>query len=161
MGIEYIILVLALLVMSAALPFWPYSRKWGYGPSCLIGIVVLIFVVMVFLVHPQFYILIIKRLFHSFRRKALSNSTEGFFHSLKTIVYRIYQKITNRTFASICKSSTCSTLFYPQPYPQALWVTLRFNLSLLQIMKYIHYDFINFLLQSTSLICSKNQLRTT
>jgi hypothetical protein len=52
MGIEYIILVLAILVMSAALPFWPYSRKWGYGPSCLIGIVVLIFVVMVFLVHP-------------------------------------------------------------------------------------------------------------
>lgn len=49
MGLAFVILVLALIVMAAALPFWPYSRKWGYGPSCLIGIVVLIFIVMAFL----------------------------------------------------------------------------------------------------------------
>jgi len=46
MGLGIVILVLVLLVMTAALPVWPYSRKWGYGPSCLIGIVVLIFVVL-------------------------------------------------------------------------------------------------------------------
>ncbi|GAC1377040.1 MAG: hypothetical protein NVS3B3_17250 [Aquirhabdus sp.] len=46
MGLGIVILVLALMVMTAALPVWPYSRKWGYGPSCLIGIVVLIFVVL-------------------------------------------------------------------------------------------------------------------
>jgi Protein of unknown function (DUF3309) len=52
MGLEYVILVIALLLIAAALPLWPYSREWGYGPSCLIGIVVLIFIVMVFLVRP-------------------------------------------------------------------------------------------------------------
>jgi hypothetical protein len=46
MGLEIVIMILALLIMTAALPAWPYSRKWGYGPSCLIGIVVLIFIVL-------------------------------------------------------------------------------------------------------------------
>lgn len=48
MGLEIVILVIALILITAALPAWPYSRKWGYGPSCIIGIVVLIFVVLFF-----------------------------------------------------------------------------------------------------------------
>jgi hypothetical protein len=40
-----IILVLALL---AALPTWPYSRGWGYFPSGLLGLL-LIIMLLVFL----------------------------------------------------------------------------------------------------------------
>jgi hypothetical protein len=40
-----IILVLALL---AALPTWPYSRSWGYFPSGLLGLL-LIIALLVFL----------------------------------------------------------------------------------------------------------------
>jgi hypothetical protein len=38
-----IILVLALL---GVLPTWPHSRGWGYGPSGLLGLVVLILLVL-------------------------------------------------------------------------------------------------------------------
>ena len=40
-----LIIVMALLLVGA-LPSWPYSRSWGYGPS---GIVTLVVVVVVLL----------------------------------------------------------------------------------------------------------------
>ncbi len=38
-----IILVLALL---AAIPAWPYSRGWGYGPGGIIGLILLIVIIL-------------------------------------------------------------------------------------------------------------------
>lgn len=38
-----IILVLALL---GALPTWPYSRSWGYGPSGLVSVLLVVLLVM-------------------------------------------------------------------------------------------------------------------
>jgi hypothetical protein len=38
-----IILVLALL---GVLPTWPHSRGWGFGPSGLLGLIVLILLVL-------------------------------------------------------------------------------------------------------------------
>ena len=38
-----IILILALL---GALPAWPYSREWGYGPSGIAGLVVVVLIVL-------------------------------------------------------------------------------------------------------------------
>ena len=40
-------LLLALLI--AAIPRWPYSRAWGYGPSGGLGLVLLIIVVLLVL----------------------------------------------------------------------------------------------------------------
>ena len=34
-GVILFFLVVALLI--AALPSWPYSRRWGYWPSCFFG----------------------------------------------------------------------------------------------------------------------------
>jgi hypothetical protein len=41
-----ILLILVLLALVGAFPSWNYSRDWGYGPSGVIGIVLLLLIVM-------------------------------------------------------------------------------------------------------------------
>ncbi len=47
MGLLLLIIVVLLLV--GGLPTWPYSRRWGYGPSGTLGTVLLIVLVLVLL----------------------------------------------------------------------------------------------------------------
>jgi hypothetical protein len=42
-----ILLVIVVLMLLGAVPRWPHSRSWGYGPSGLLGIVVLVLLVLV------------------------------------------------------------------------------------------------------------------
>jgi hypothetical protein len=42
-----IILLIVVLVLLGALPTWPYSRSWGYYPSSLIGVLLLVIVFLV------------------------------------------------------------------------------------------------------------------
>jgi len=44
-----ILLVLLVLILIGALPTWPYSTGWGYYPSGVVGLIVVILVVMVLL----------------------------------------------------------------------------------------------------------------
>ncbi len=46
MSISLILLILLILLLVGALPTWGHSRKWGYGPSGGLGLVVLILVVL-------------------------------------------------------------------------------------------------------------------
>lgn len=41
-----ILLIVLVLLLIGALPAWPYSRSWGYGPTGGLGLVVLIIVVL-------------------------------------------------------------------------------------------------------------------
>jgi hypothetical protein len=41
-----ILIVIAVLVLLGALPAWPHSRGWGYGPSGGAGLVVLILLIL-------------------------------------------------------------------------------------------------------------------
>ena len=41
-----ILVVLAVLMLLGALPTWPHSRNWGYGPSGGLGLVVLIVLIL-------------------------------------------------------------------------------------------------------------------
>jgi hypothetical protein len=41
-----ILLVLVVLMLLGAIPAWPHSRSWGYGPSGGLGLVLLIVVVL-------------------------------------------------------------------------------------------------------------------
>ncbi len=41
-----ILLVIAVLMLLGVIPAWPHSRRWGYGPSGGLGLVVLILVVL-------------------------------------------------------------------------------------------------------------------
>ena len=41
-----ILLVILILMLIGAIPSWPYSRSWGYGPSGGVGLIVLILVIL-------------------------------------------------------------------------------------------------------------------
>jgi len=41
-----ILIVLAVLVMLGAIPAWPHSRGWGYGPSGGVGLIVLVLLIL-------------------------------------------------------------------------------------------------------------------
>ncbi|MBK5255291.1 MAG: DUF3309 domain-containing protein [Vicinamibacteria bacterium] len=41
-----LLLVILILMLIGAMPRWPHSRSWGYGPSGGLGLVVLILVVL-------------------------------------------------------------------------------------------------------------------
>jgi hypothetical protein len=44
-----ILLVIVVLLLVGALPTWPHSRKWGYGPSGgLGGIMLLLLILLLF-----------------------------------------------------------------------------------------------------------------
>jgi cation transport ATPase len=43
---EYLAGVLVVLMLVGALPTWPHSSNWGYGPSGGLGLVVVILVVL-------------------------------------------------------------------------------------------------------------------
>ncbi|MHB8901353.1 MAG: DUF3309 family protein [Thermoguttaceae bacterium] len=44
-----ILIVILILMLMGALPTWPHSRSWGYGPSGGLGLVVIILVVLLLL----------------------------------------------------------------------------------------------------------------
>ena len=46
MSVGMILLIILVLVLIGALPSWPHSRSWGYGPTGGIGLVLLIVVVL-------------------------------------------------------------------------------------------------------------------
>lgn len=46
MSLGTILLILLILVLVGALPTWPYSSGWGYGPTGGVGLVVLIVVIL-------------------------------------------------------------------------------------------------------------------
>ena len=41
-----ILIVLAVLMLLGAIPVWPHSRNWGYGPSGGLGLILLIVVIL-------------------------------------------------------------------------------------------------------------------
>ena len=41
-----LLLIVLILVLLAILPSWPYSRGWGYAPSGVVGLVVVIVVIL-------------------------------------------------------------------------------------------------------------------
>ena len=45
--VDIILLALLAALIVAALPSWPHSRKWGYGPAGLIALGTFIIIVVV------------------------------------------------------------------------------------------------------------------
>jgi Protein of unknown function (DUF3309) len=41
-----ILIILLILLLIGAVPSWPYSRGWGYYPSGLLGIILLIVIIL-------------------------------------------------------------------------------------------------------------------
>jgi Protein of unknown function (DUF3309) len=41
-----LLIIIAVLMLVGAIPVWPHSRNWGYGPSGGMGLLVLIVVAL-------------------------------------------------------------------------------------------------------------------
>lgn len=46
MTLGTILLIVLILMLIGAVPRWGYSRNWGYGPSGLVGIILVIVLVL-------------------------------------------------------------------------------------------------------------------
>ncbi|MFZ2853891.1 MAG: DUF3309 family protein [Rhodocyclaceae bacterium] len=49
MSVGTILLIILVLILIGAIPSWPHSREWGYGPSGGIGLLLLILIVLLLL----------------------------------------------------------------------------------------------------------------
>lgn len=47
MGLGTILLVILVLLLVGAIPSWPHSRSWGYGPSGGLGLVLVVVLVLI------------------------------------------------------------------------------------------------------------------
>ena len=47
MSLGTILLVVLVLLFVGAIPSWPHSRGWGYGPSGALGLVLLVLLILV------------------------------------------------------------------------------------------------------------------
>jgi hypothetical protein len=41
-----VLIVILILMLLGAIPSWPHSKSWGYGPSGGLGVVLLIVVIL-------------------------------------------------------------------------------------------------------------------
>jgi hypothetical protein len=49
MSLGTILLIIVLLMLIGAIPTWPHSRSWGYGPSGGLGLVLIILIILLLL----------------------------------------------------------------------------------------------------------------
>lgn len=42
-----ILIVVLVLMLLGVIPTWPHSRRWGYAPSGMLGLIVLVLLIMV------------------------------------------------------------------------------------------------------------------
>jgi hypothetical protein len=49
MSLGTILLIVLILMLFGVIPTWPHSRNWGYGPSGVLGLVVIILIVLLLL----------------------------------------------------------------------------------------------------------------
>jgi hypothetical protein len=46
MTVSTIVLIILILILVGALPTWGHSRSWGYGPSGILGVLVVIVLIL-------------------------------------------------------------------------------------------------------------------
>ena len=46
MSLGTVLLIVVILVLVGALPAWPHSRRWGYGPTGILGAILLVLIVL-------------------------------------------------------------------------------------------------------------------
>jgi hypothetical protein len=49
MSLGLIVLIIVILMLAGAVPAWPHARGWGYGPSGILGAVLLIVIILLVL----------------------------------------------------------------------------------------------------------------
>ncbi|MFZ1640666.1 MAG: DUF3309 family protein [Candidatus Contendobacter sp.] len=49
MSLGTILLIVLILILLGVIPTWPHSQSWGYAPSGVVGLVVIILIVLLLL----------------------------------------------------------------------------------------------------------------
>jgi hypothetical protein len=44
-----VLIIILILILLGAVPSWPYSRRWGYGPSGIVGLILVIVLILLLL----------------------------------------------------------------------------------------------------------------
>ncbi len=47
MSLGLILLIVLVIMLIGAVPSWPHSKNWGYGPSGGVGLIVVVILVLV------------------------------------------------------------------------------------------------------------------
>ena len=46
MSIGTILLIVLVLILLGVVPAWPHARGWGYGPSGIVGVLLVVVIVL-------------------------------------------------------------------------------------------------------------------
>jgi hypothetical protein len=46
MTLSTILIIILILLLIGAIPSWPHSRSWGYGPSGVLGLILVILIIV-------------------------------------------------------------------------------------------------------------------
>ena len=46
MGLGTILIVVLILILIGVIPAWPHARSWGYGPSGIVGVLLIVVIVL-------------------------------------------------------------------------------------------------------------------
>jgi hypothetical protein len=46
MSLGTILLIILILILVGVLPTWPHSGSWGYGPSGIVGVILVVVIVL-------------------------------------------------------------------------------------------------------------------
>lgn len=46
MTISTILIIILVLLLLGAIPSWPYSRGWGYAPSGILGVILVVIIIL-------------------------------------------------------------------------------------------------------------------
>jgi len=46
MSITTILIVILVLALVGVIPTWPHSRSWGYGPSGIVGLILVVLLIL-------------------------------------------------------------------------------------------------------------------
>jgi Protein of unknown function (DUF3309) len=46
MSLGTILLIILILMLVGVLPTWPHARSWGYGPSGIVSVIVVVLIVL-------------------------------------------------------------------------------------------------------------------
>ena len=41
-----ILIIILILILIGAVPAWPHSRSWGYGPSGIVGVLLVVLLIL-------------------------------------------------------------------------------------------------------------------
>ena len=46
MSLGTILLIVLILMLVGVIPAWPHARSWGYGPSGIVGVILVVVLVL-------------------------------------------------------------------------------------------------------------------